>query len=244
MKAFRAALEKEYGTFGANVFDTVLGHRLEMRKSLRACDVRQTLSNLALIRQNRFVSEINRQLNTSPHMLELSVKVREAIHRELATNVLSGVELASLKSASDIAGAAQKRIEQAINKIRDQEDGLKTSDLGSRKNLETNVASNEPTGLKFQGDMFGKGETSVGDMIRHGLAGEGMRLNRSATNPVLLEKLKMNGVEPGQASSIARTGPPTTRAASWQTSIRRRASAPWSSSRRKTPHSRRNARPA
>ena len=197
MKAFRAALENEYGTFGANVFDTVLGHRLEMRKSLRACDVRQTLSNLALIRQNRFVSEINRQLNTSPHMLELSVKVREAIHRELASNVLNGVELASLKSASDIAGAAQKRIEQTINKIRDQEDGLKTSDLGSRKNLETNVASNEPTGLKFQGDMFGKGETSVGDMIRHGLAGEGMRLNRSATNPVLLEKLKMNGVEPG-----------------------------------------------
>jgi len=175
MKAFRAALEKEYGAFGANAFDTVLGHRLEMRKSLRACDVRQTLSNLALIRQNRFVSEINRQLDTSPRMLELSAEAREAIHRELASNVLNGVELASLKSASDIAGAAQKRIEQAINKIRDQKDGLKTSDLGSRKNLETSVASNEPTGLKFQGDMFGKGETSVGDMIRHGLAGEGMR---------------------------------------------------------------------
>ena len=41
MAAFKSALENEYGVFGANVFDTVLGSRQEMHKSLRACDVKK-----------------------------------------------------------------------------------------------------------------------------------------------------------------------------------------------------------
>ena len=41
------------------------------------------------------------------------------------------------------------------------------------------------------------GETSIEDKIKKGTLGVGMRINRSETNPVLLDKLKTNGVEPG-----------------------------------------------
>ena len=39
--------------------------------------------------------------------------------------------------------------------------------------------------------------TSVADHIAKGMAGEGMRINSSETHPMLLQKLKTNGVEPG-----------------------------------------------
>ena len=35
MAAFKAALEKEYGVFGTHAFDTVLGARQQLHKSLR-----------------------------------------------------------------------------------------------------------------------------------------------------------------------------------------------------------------
>ena len=66
MDAFKAALEKEYGVFGTHAFDTVLGSRLQMGKSLRACDVKQTLSKLDSVKVTRFVGELGRQLDTNP----------------------------------------------------------------------------------------------------------------------------------------------------------------------------------
>ena len=39
MKAFKEALEKEYGSLGTHAFDTVLGSRSQLNKSLRACDI-------------------------------------------------------------------------------------------------------------------------------------------------------------------------------------------------------------
>ena len=53
MKAFKEALEKEYGSLGTHAFDTVLGSRSQLNKSLRACDVQRTLSSLVPIRENR-----------------------------------------------------------------------------------------------------------------------------------------------------------------------------------------------
>ena len=44
MAAFKAALEQEYGVFGTHAFDTVLGSRQQLHKSLRACDVKAALS--------------------------------------------------------------------------------------------------------------------------------------------------------------------------------------------------------
>ncbi|MBR4614991.1 MAG: hypothetical protein IKO55_05240, partial [Kiritimatiellae bacterium] len=54
MKAFKEALENEYGSLGTHAFDTVLGSRSQLNKPLRACDVQTTLSCLVPIRQNRF----------------------------------------------------------------------------------------------------------------------------------------------------------------------------------------------
>ena len=58
MAAFKEALENEYGSLGTHAFDTVLGARSQLNKSLRACDIQRTLSSLVPIRQNRFVGEV------------------------------------------------------------------------------------------------------------------------------------------------------------------------------------------
>ena len=83
MKAFKEALEKEYGSLGTHAFDTVLGSRSQLNKSLRACDIQQTLSKLVPIRENRFLGEVNRQIATSPKMLELSDNERMAVFQKL-----------------------------------------------------------------------------------------------------------------------------------------------------------------
>lgn len=204
MAAFKSALENEYGVFGANVFDTVLGSRQEMHKSLRACDVKKVLSSLPQIRENRFVSEVNRQLDTSPRMMELPKKTTDAIRGEIAKNVLKGVDLSQCKTVADISQAAQKRIDAAIERVRDKFGSFNTSDLGPRTQLDDAATRpTDATGLRNLGKAqnlgktFEKGETSVADLIKRGLAGEGMRVNRSETNPVILAKLKSNGVEPG-----------------------------------------------
>ena len=79
MKAFKEALENEFGSLGTHAFDTVLGSRSQLNKSLRACDIERTLSSLVPIRENRFVGEVNRQLDTSPKMLELSPDDQKAV---------------------------------------------------------------------------------------------------------------------------------------------------------------------
>ena len=197
MKAFKDALEKEHGVFGTNVFDSVLGARLETHKSLRAMDVQRTLSSLPQIRHNRFVDELNRQLDTSPRMMELSKDDRQKVRDEIKKNILNGIDLAKCKTAGDVAAAAQKRIESALNSVRLEEGGLETSDVGSREKLSRETGSREATGLRNLDPAFGMKETSVADLMKRGLLGAGMRVNRSGTNPVLLEKLKTNGVEPG-----------------------------------------------
>jgi hypothetical protein len=196
MSAFRAALEKEYGVFGANAFDSTLGARSSMHKSLRAMDVKQTISNLAQMRKNRFVAEINRQLDTSPQMLSLSDGDRKRIREEIAKDAFKNTDLKSCRTAADVGVAAQKRISAAMDAVRNNQD-LGTKDIGPRQHLSSESASNEPTGLRNLKVGFSKGETSIADLVKRGLAGEGMRVNRSETNPVILEKLKTNGVEPG-----------------------------------------------
>ena len=196
MAAFRAALEKEYGVFGANAFDSTLGERSSMHKSLRAMDVKQTLSNLAQMRTNRFVAEIKRQLDTSPQLLGLPQEDRDKIRDKIAEDVLKDTDLKSCRTAADVGVAAQKRIAAAMGAVRKDSD-LGSVGIGPRQHLATDVPGNKPTGLRNLSTTFARGETSIADLVKRGLAGEGMRVNRSETNPVILEKLKTNGVEPG-----------------------------------------------
>lgn len=197
MKAFKAALEEEYGVFGRHAFDSVLGQRAELHKSLRACDVKATLSSLAIVRKNRFVAEANRQLDTAPKMLELSKEDRLEVRRKVAESISKGVDLSSFKTKQEVSAAAQRTIDAAISKLQLERSGLETRKLGPQEKLQTEAKPTQATGLRNLGQTFSEGETSIADLVKRGRLGEGMRVNRSGTNPVLLEKLKSNGVEPG-----------------------------------------------
>ncbi len=55
MKAFRTAISQKHGAFGEHAFDMVLSGRQQLRKSLRACDVKAVLSKLETVRTKRFI---------------------------------------------------------------------------------------------------------------------------------------------------------------------------------------------
>ena len=196
MEAFKAALEKEYGVFGTHAFDTVVGSRAMSRKSLRACDVKAALSNLEGLKNVRFMNELYRQLNTNPKFRELPKDVRETIVAEIKDSPLKGCDLASCKKPADMSRMAAKRIEKAISDKVDWATAQPKA-LSGREQVEADAKPNEPTGLRNLKVAFDKYDSSSEDQVKEGLMGAGMLMNKSATNPVLLEKLKTNGVEPG-----------------------------------------------
>jgi hypothetical protein len=205
MTAFRSALEREYGALGIHAFDTIVGSRNQLHKSLRACDVKSTLSNLATIRRNRYIGEVNRQLDTHPKMLELSDEMQLEVRRRLHADPLAGKDLLACKSPGEVAQAAEDRILAAIrdaqdfarNNLEDAKLDGTTKELGPGKSDAPKAKGSDPVGLKNLKTLFTKGFTSIEDRIKSGRLGTGMRVNRSHTNPVLLQKLKTNGVEPG-----------------------------------------------
>ena len=196
MAAFKAALENEYGALGTHAFDTVLGARSQTRKSLRACDVTATLSRLDSLRRNRFIGELGRQLDTNPKFRELPAEFRAKVRNAIADDPFRGCDVASCRTPADLAHAAAKRIDAAIRAGRENED-VKAQTLEGRKHVETAAADREPTGLRNLKTVFKGKETSIEDRIKRGFLGAGMRVNRSNTNPVILDSLKTNGVEPG-----------------------------------------------
>ena len=109
MTAFKEALEKEYGSLGTHAFDTVLGARSQLNKSLRACDIQQTLSKLVPIRENRFLGEVNRQIATSPKMLELSDDERMAVFQKLKDEPFKDVDLAAAAPEGDLPRRGRPR---------------------------------------------------------------------------------------------------------------------------------------
>ena len=207
MAAFKAALEKEYGVFGTHAFDTVLGSRAQMHKSLRASDVTATLSKLETVKRNRFIGELSRQLDTNPKFRELSDGMRKLVRSTINDSPIDG-SLKDCATDADLAKRAVARIDRAIGVAKDFIERKKAVDpnydvdedthaLGGRQETEHAAKDNEPTGLRRLKKAFGKHETSIEDLIKDGFLGTGMRVNRSATNPVILDKLKTNGVEPG-----------------------------------------------
>ena len=197
MAALKEALENEYGSLGTHAFDTVLGSRDQLRKSLRACDVKAVLSRIPQLRENRFVGELNRQLDVNPKMMQLSDEEAHLVRDAISKNLTNGLDLKTLQTPHDVARAAAKRIEQAIYGVLEDVQRIGTTDIGKAHAEQAAAESREPTGLRNLENVFKKGYTSVEDQIKRGVIGVGMRVNRSETNPVLLEKLKTNGVEPG-----------------------------------------------
>ena len=205
MSAFKEALEKEYGSLGTHAFDTIVGSRNQLHKSLRACDVKATLSNLETIRKHRFIGEVNRQLDTNPKMLELSDEMQLAVRKNIADNALKGRNLSDYKTPTDVARAVSNLIDEAIRDVQEYSDNnLEGASLDTAKHaVGEGVADaraargDEPVGLKNLNTDFTKGHTSVEDRVKSGSLGAGMTVNRSENNPVILQKLKTNGVEPG-----------------------------------------------
>ena len=85
IKAFRKALSEKYGVFGEHAFDTVLNHRIQTKKSLRACDIKKTLSQISQLKMRRFAREITRQLDTDPSFRELPREKRAQIRQNLSS---------------------------------------------------------------------------------------------------------------------------------------------------------------
>ena len=200
MEAFKAALEAEHGVFGTHAFDTVVGSRSQLHKSLRASDVKATLSRLPEIKEQRFKGELQRQIATDPKVGSLSDAVRAKFDDLIGK---SSVSAAGCQSQAELNALVSKTISKAIKDatafVAKNGGDVAEQDIGARKKLEETVADNEPTGLRgFSAkSLFRKGTTSIEDKVKSGEIGAGMRVNTSGKNPVLLDKLKTNGVEPG-----------------------------------------------
>ncbi len=201
MEAFKAALEAEHGVFGTHAFDTVVGSRSQLHKSLRASDVKATLSRLPEIKEQRFKGELQRQIATDPKVYTLSGAVRKQFD-----SIISNISLPKLDkcdSQEQLNALVSKTISTAISDatkaVTAQHGNVATRDMGAQRKRERTIADDAPTGLRnfTARTIFRTGTTSVEDKVKSGELGSGMRVNTSKTNPVLFEKLKTNGVEPG-----------------------------------------------
>ena len=202
MKAFREALSKKFGVFGEHAFDTKVGMRAQLHKSLRACDVKAVFSSLEPLKKRRFINELTRQLDTDPKVRELSQSMRKELRSVISKQPFLDCDVKRCGTPAEIARMAAGRIKSAIEQVwalgdLDNAIDVRTYDLQARQEIETKVRGDEPTGLRNLKVIFNRGETSIGDKVSTGTVGVGMLINRSATNPVLFDKLKTNGVEPG-----------------------------------------------
>ncbi|WP_274967884.1 hypothetical protein [Succinimonas amylolytica] len=205
MQAFRDALSRKYGVFGEHAFDTILGARSQLHKSLRVCDIRDTLSSLNKIKENRLKSEINRLMDTDPKMMELPEDVQSEVRLAVKKKIDACKNLGSrISNNADIGKIAQNIIRDSLESVRESHSNsltgkknIVTQDLTGRTDTEHEAGSRTPVGLKNLSLIFDGRSTSVEDRIKNGTIGVGERINRSSDNPTLLVKLKTNGVEPG-----------------------------------------------
>ncbi|MBQ9274414.1 MAG: hypothetical protein IJ228_06320 [Succinivibrio sp.] len=207
MAAFREALSKSYGVFGEHAFDTVVGSRQALHKSLRACDIQKTLSSLGTVRRLHYRNELRRQFNTDPTICSLSRDMFDKLKETVFKSKFDITSLKGCRSQTDLARLASQHIHDAIKHITASVEGgidpeyknldLTQHDIGGNGAEDKTFKSFEPTGLKNLKVILNAGSTSVGDQIKSGKLGVGMLINRSVSNPLLLDGLKKNDVEPG-----------------------------------------------
>ncbi|MCR5379694.1 MAG: hypothetical protein K6G44_01815 [Lentisphaeria bacterium] len=211
MKAFRDALgnDPNYGAFGVHAFDTVIGSRAQMKKSLRACDINAVFSNIEALKEKRFANEEARQMETNPAFLELAPNVRAEVRRIIQSHwqgpnhdklTEHNYALKNCKNLDDVAKLANNTIMVAIQIAKAKVGQGNGQGIQTTPQSEMPVDSNQPMGLSrlTAESTIGKYETSVEDRVKRGWAGAGMRVNFGATSrPAIFEKLKTNGVEPG-----------------------------------------------
>ena len=201
MKAFREALKNEFGVFGEHAFDTVLTSRSQTQKSLRACDIRAVMSQLAPLKEKRLLNEVMRQIDTSPDAIALGSGGRRDMKALVGSTVPEyKARLENCNTPGEVASLAAIIVRVIITQVSADHE-LVAGEIGPSTLSEQDVAENEPTGLKRLQQSanadIGESATSVEDRVKRGSLGAGMRVDLSAENPILFEKLKSNGVEPG-----------------------------------------------
>lgn len=203
MVAFRDALKREYGVFGEHAFDTVLASRAQTGKSLRSCDIRAVLSQMEPLKMVRLENEVLRQIDTSPKMLAAGHTIRDFVREDVQALIRDSAEaLRGCTTAEDVSRLAASLVDRALAATLESPRGASAHDhvRGSRR-AEKDVAPDAPTGLRrLAGDgkaEFKRHDASVEDRVKSGGVGVGMRINLRSSNPVVFEKLKTNGVEPG-----------------------------------------------
>ncbi len=208
MSLFSEAMEREYGTYGAKAFSEILASRAGSNKSLRAMDIRRVVGKADLMQKAAFVNEAKRQRDTHPQLVSLSDAKREAViryviaeHANLPENKsLTGADLAEVIDSA-ITDAMRDDVLNDLERPEGFDDSNGVVAEPSVNATEKEVRATDPVGLKRLNSLaLGKTSSSVEDRMRAGTLTSGMRINTEVgetTTPMLLEKLKSNGVEPG-----------------------------------------------
>jgi hypothetical protein len=199
MSAFRNALKESFGTLGEHAFDTVLGTRMQLGKSLRKSDVEKTVSQLESVKLMHLKNEIARLVGADPRALSRGQEFVDMVVGGRSDWQLTGLAENCDCSLDSIKAAAARYVETKI-KVFDQlnPDAPKNAVAAPGVGGEVNVAPTDPTGLlRLDEVAFNSSETSVEDRVKSGQIGVGMRVNLQSESPLLFEKLKTNGVEPG-----------------------------------------------
>ena len=181
MGAFKEALEAEYGVFGTQAFDTVLGTRNQLGLSLRVHDIAKTLSHLDHVKRQRWGSELNRQLDSDPKVLALSLDVNRELRARLSEHPLGegdqAVDLADVTTQDQLARLVSETIRRAIPAARAAVDA-RGGDIAVRDLSQANPAApaavpvdtapDEAIGLRNFGakPVFAGAATSVEDLVK------------------------------------------------------------------------------
>jgi hypothetical protein len=201
MAAFRTALQKQFGTLGEDAFESVLGTRTQLGKSLRKSDVEKTLSRLESVKVLHLKNEITRLIETDPRLRLRGPDIFKLIGSGPSDWQLAGMAENCDCSLDSIKAAASRFIDTKVRAFDELDHTFRDRKWGSDVpyyERETPPAATDTLGLsKFKDAGFRSNETSVADRIKSGQMGVGIRVNSEKENPLLFEKLKTTGVEPG-----------------------------------------------
>jgi len=195
---FREAMSQAYGVCGEHAFDSVLGVKMQLHQRLTARDVIKVVDMVPTAFRLQVQNEFDRLLDTSPLTLgnaELQRTCQDEFRRELDRNmqVLDG----------KLVGVDVKDLAVGLFKIVTfGKGGMPLADPAADTVFDklAGKADDEPVGLMgldVEETQFSENEASVEDRVKSGALGTGMCVNLGKSRPVIFEKLKTQGVEPG-----------------------------------------------
>ncbi len=198
MAAFRDALSKQFGTLGEHAFDTVLGTRTQLGKALRKSDIEKTFSQLESVKRMQLKNEIIRLADTSPKVMSRGNSLGKLIATSITDAKLRWLVGRDDVSLDQIKAKAAMYVDEIVKEFDRARGVVGGNPLAAPDEGPLNVMDTDPMGLSRLDEVaFKSDETSVEDRVKSGQIGVGMRVNLSSTSPLLFEKLKTNGVEPG-----------------------------------------------